>query len=419
MAVRRRKGRSDNGMGTITQRSATSFEVKFTVKDEFGKSRRLSKYFKTKSEAETFRLQTANDIKNGSFRDAGSLTLGSWCNYWFKEYSGNLRDSTKANYEGYINTKIIPHIGELKLNSLSTGALQIFFNTIKARGNQTTKGPLSDKTVKNVYQMLHKCLGQAVSNELIKKNYCDGVELPNQDIKEEMRVLTNEESNRMLDALQDFNNLISLKNEQMQLEKKSIRYDTDSLGYRYVIYTALYTGARIGEIMCLKWSDISFENNTISINKTLGRHKDFSENAPAKTVLAEGNTKTAYGRRIVPITQPLREKLLEYRAMKNNLTELIKDTYVEQGYVFSNEFGNPIEPRTIQDFFKKLLMIAGIGDANLHCLRHTFATQWLRSGLNIKVLSTVLGHSSFSFTLNIYSHVLEDFKAEEMANFSY
>jgi len=419
MAVRKRKGRSDNGTGTITKRSATSYEVKITIKDETGKSKRISKYFKTRAEAETFRLQTANEIRSGNYKDAGSLTVEDWCNYWFKEYNSNIRSSTKVNYEGYIKNKIIPHIGYIKLNALTTGDLQLFFNAIKQSGNKNTGKALSDKTVKNVFQMLHKCLGQAVDNDLIRKNFCDGVELPSQDIKEEMRVLNSEETRQLLYALDNFNALITQKNEQLKAEKSSTRYDIDSLGYRYAIYTALYTGARIGEVMGLKWSDISFDNNTISITKTLGRHKDYSKNAPKKTVLEEGNTKTTNGRRTVPMSQPLKEKLLEFKSLREELLQLLSDNYKDRNYVFSNETGNPVEPRTIQDFFKKLLMIASIEDANLHCLRHTFSTQWLRAGLNIKVLSSILGHSSVAFSMNVYSHALEDFKAEEMANFKY
>ena len=147
-SARKRRGRSSNGTGTITKRSATSFEVKYTYKDVTGKSKRKSKYFKTRAEAESFRLAIANEIMSGNYKDAGTLTVGGWCKFWFETYNNNVRPSTKSNYEGYINNKIIPFMGDKKLEKLTTNDLQVFFNTIKAQGNIKTDGPLSDKTVK-------------------------------------------------------------------------------------------------------------------------------------------------------------------------------------------------------------------------------------------------------------------------------
>ena len=421
-SARKRRGRSSNGTGTITKRSATSFEVKYTYKDVTGKSKRKSKYFKTRAEAESFRLAIANEIMSGNYKDAGTLTVGGWCKFWFETYNNNVRPSTKSNYEGYINNKIIPFMGDKKLEKLTTNDLQVFFNTIKAQGNIKTDGPLSDKTVKNIYQMLHCCLGQAVENDLIRKNFCDGVELPSQDVKEEARVLNKEEREKIFFALDNCNDLIVRKNEQLHLEKSSTRYATDTLGYRYAIYVALYTGARIGEVMALQWKDVDFNNNTISIRKSLGRHKDYNENAPAKTILEIGNTKNTESRRSVPMPEKLRDKLLEHKAEQKKLIKNLRETFVNKGYVFANVTGNPIETRTIQDFFKKLLMIADVDDGNLHCLRHTFATKWLESQRDIKTLSAILGHSSSSTvqtTLKVYAHALEEHKAEQMLGFDY
>lgn len=421
-SVRKRRGRSSNGTGTITKRSATSFEVKYTFKDATGKSKRKSKYFKTRAEAESFRLAVANEIKSGNYKDAGNLTVGGWCKFWFETYNNNIRPTTKANYEGYINNKIIPHMGDLKLEKLTTNDLQVFFNTIKIHGNNKSDKPLSDKTVKNIHQMLHCCLGQAVENDLIRKNFCDGVELPSQDIKEESRVLNKEEREKIIYALDNCNNLILSKNEQFHLERKSKRYATDSLGYRYAIYVALYTGARIGEVMALQWKDVDFGNNTLCIRKSLGRHKNYNDDAQSKTILEIGNTKNNESKRKVPMPEKLKNKLLEHRAEQKELIKNLSDSFVNQDYVFANIFGNPIESRTIQDFFKKLLLIAEIDDGNLHCLRHTFATKWLESQRDIKTLSAILGHSSSSTvqtTLKVYAHALEEHKSQQMQDFDY
>ena len=419
-SARRRRGRSSNGTGTIHKRSANSYEVKYSYKDATGTSKRKSKYFKTRAEAESFRLEIANEIRSGNYKDAGSLTVGGWCKFWFETYNNNIRPSTKSNYEGYINNQIIPHIGEKKLENLSVNDLQVFFNTIKVHGNTKSDAPLSDKTVKNIYRMLHCCLEQAVTNDLIRKNFCDGIELPSQDIKEEARVLNKEEREKLIYALDNCNALITSKNEHYRREKISIRYDVDSLGYRYAVYTALYTGARIGEVMALQWKDIDFDNNTICIRKSLGRYKDYSENPKSKTVLAVGDTKTDDSRRFVPMAAKLKEKLLEHKSSQAELINDLSDTFVNEGYVFANISGKPVESRTIQDFFKKILKLADVADGNFHCLRHTFTTKWMESQRDVKTLSAILGHSSATkLTLEVYAHALEEHKAEQMLGFDY
>ena len=81
--------------------------------------------------------------------------------------------------------------------------------------------------------MLHCCLGQAVTNDLIRKNFCEGIELPSQDIKEEARVLNKEEREKLIYALDNCNALITRKNEEFKSKRISSRYDLDILGYRY------------------------------------------------------------------------------------------------------------------------------------------------------------------------------------------
>ena len=90
-SVRKRRGRSSNGTGTINKRSANSYEVKYTFKDATGQTKRKSKYFKTKAEAERFRLEVANEIRSGNYKDAGYLTVGGWCKFWFETYNKNIR----------------------------------------------------------------------------------------------------------------------------------------------------------------------------------------------------------------------------------------------------------------------------------------------------------------------------------------
>lgn len=83
--------------------------------------------------------------------------------------------------------------------------------------------------------------------------------------------------------------------------------------------------------------------------------------------------------------------------------------------VFTTRTGNLVDPRDFQRDFKLLLKRKGLREINVHGLRHTFATRALESGMDIKTLSTILGHSNVAFTLDTYAHVTEDLKFEAMA----
>lgn len=82
--------------------------------------------------------------------------------------------------------------------------------------------------------------------------------------------------------------------------------------------------------------------------------------------------------------------------------------------IFSTPTGIVYEPRTYEDLFKRTLKAAGVQDINFHALRHTFATRAPEAGMDIKVLSSILGHAQASTTLNLYAHALPDHKRKSM-----
>ena len=98
--------------------------------------------------------------------------------------------------------------------------------------------------------------------------------------------------------------------------------------------------------------------------------------------------------------------------MKKFLTE---NSITDIGFVFISSTGSLIDPRDFQRYFKQLLKKHGIRQINVHGLRHTFATRALESGMSVKTLSKILGHSNVGFTLDTYTHVTEDLKADAIA----
>ena len=133
-----------------------------------------------------------------------------------------------------------------------------------------------------------------------------------------------------------------------------------------------------------------------------------------KTEVVIGTPKSDKSKREIPLPDFLMPYIDEYHAAREAERKAAGDIYDERGFIICNEIGNPVEPRTMQDTFKRLIKAAGIEDANFHCLRHTFATRALESGVEIKTLSEILGHADVSTTFNKYAHSLPEQKRKAM-----
>ena len=159
------------------------------------------------------------------------------------------------------------------------------------------------------------------------------------------------------------------------------------------IFVCLSTGLRLGEICSLKWGDIDLERKLLHVSRTVQRIK--SKEGPKKTILLETTPKSVFSNREIPISDTLLSLLLSFKKS-------------EQEYVLCKN--KPMEPRTYQNHFKKYLYDIKIPDYNFHTLRHTFATNCIDSGMDIKSLSEILGHSNVQITLDRYVHPSMDTK---------
>ncbi len=167
------------------------------------------------------------------------------------------------------------------------------------------------------------------------------------------------------------------------------------------IILCLSTGLRLGEVCALKWTDIDMEQMLLHVNRTVQRIE--IKNGFTKTALLETAPKSAFSFREIPMSKSLTALLAAFK----------KD---EQGYVLCTD--KPMEPRTYQNHFKSYLKAIGSTDYNFHTLRHTFATNCIDNGMDIKSLSEILGHSDVQITLNRYVHPTMDTKRKYMDTLS-
>ena len=167
------------------------------------------------------------------------------------------------------------------------------------------------------------------------------------------------------------------------------------------IMLSLYCGLRIGEVCALQWTDIDTNKGFLYVQRTIQRIS--SSTGKSKTEIHIGPPKSKSSIRTIPVP--------------NFLISIISDLAQEDSpdaYVLTGLTNKPLEPRTFQYYFNQVLNIAGIKKIKYHTLRHTFATNCVALGFDIKTLSEILGHSNVSITLNKYVHPTMQQKRSQM-----
>ena len=377
------KGKNGNNEGSIRKRKNGTWEGRYTIGyDARGRQKQLSVYGKTRAEVARKLNEKTAAIQNGTYIIPRDHTLLEWLENWLTTYAYiKVRASTYASYQAYINNHIAPYIGGVKLQKLTTEQLQLFFNEKAKNGRLDGKGGLSPKTIRNLYNMLHEALQQAVTNKYLSVNVSEGVVLPSHQTPD-IVVFKPEEQAAILEAC-----------------KK------ERLGF--AIELDFMTGLRIGELCALKWSDFDFTEKIFDVRRTLQRIQkktsDIGEKS-AKTQIVEGDTKTKNGKRVIPITDVMYHKLMQHRSRQNFEKLRLGKGYADYGYVFANEFGYAVEPSYIRDVYERILKSAGVSHYKFHTIRHTFATRAIENGAPVKIVSEILGHSSVQLTMDVYCH---------------
>lgn len=182
------------------------------------------------------------------------------------------------------------------------------------------------------------------------------------------------------------------------------------------------TGVRLGELIGFQWPDLNYKKHSIRVRRTVGRLQKVDENGNLlkkvdgvkTTEIVIRTPKSATSQRDIPLFDELWDGLMEYRDKQREMFDALGIPFDEKGFIFCNALGNVYDPRVYEDLFKRTLKAAGLDDIKFHALRHTFATRALEAGMDIKVLSAILGHAQASTTLNLYGHALPDHKKNSM-----
>lgn len=239
-----------------------------------------------------------------------------------------------------------------------------------------TNKKLAEKTIKHYHTFLSSVMERAVKWGLIIDNPCHRVDTP-KVTRKETACLTVEQAAIFLE---------NLKSEPLEQQA--------------IFYTLLLTGLRRGELLGLEWSDIDFNNATITIKRT-------SQYTAEKGIYTD-TTKTEQSKRCISIPQMLVDLLKSYRLELMQRKFALGSQWVDSDRLFIQWNGSPMHPNTPYQQLHKLLKKYNLPIVSLHSLRHTNATVLIANGTDIRTVSGRLGHSQASTTLNIYAHLLQN-----------
>lgn len=398
MAIERRK---DNKGRVLKdgeyQRSNGTYEYRWRDK----KGKRHSIYSKTLNELREKEKEILKNVLDGIRQDEKNICINDFYNLWVKLKKG-LRDRSFSNYQYMYTQYVQPNFGKTKLIDLKKTDIKAFYTSLAEEKH------FKINTLNAIHTVLHQILEMAVEDGYLRNN-------PSNNTLTELKKV-DEYKNPKRKAL--------TKEEQETFEKFLKTY---AQGKWYGIFTfMLWTGARVGETVGLRWCDIDLEKNIISINHTLVCYYSKSKK---EHILTIHKPKTEASIRTIPMLPNVKEALLleKQHQQKNGIKcNNIIDGYTD--FIFLNRSGEIHRYNTLNEILKRIVRNCNhqvtkseiettttIPKLSNHILRHTFATRMCEAGVNLKAMQEILGHVDIKTTMNIYTDATKDFKKTELA----
>jgi len=273
-------------------------------------------------------------------------------------------------------THIKVHLGKYDVSRISSALIESYIELLLRHGRLDGKGGLSPKTVSDILTIIKNTLAYARHHGYTVPCDLDRVSVKKKD--PQLRVLSNA--------------------ERARLEAELL---TDIDAFKFGILLSLYTGIRIGELCALKWKCFHFDDGILEIRETMQRIQNVNAVRERRTKIVITEPKSKCSVRKIPLPDCMIDLALMFKADP-------------ESFVLVGKTGKVIEPRNVQNHFKRYVEDSGIAPANYHSLRHTFATRCVELGFEIKSLSEILGHANVNITLNRYVHSSIDLKRNNM-----
>jgi len=342
------------------QKRGNKWSYRYSVKDPITKRMKQVRIsgFRTKEEAKADRIRREYEAKEGKYVSKSKETLSDLLNAWFKNRE-DLREgkfATLNNYRQMLDFYILPKLGAIPIQEITSETLEDFFRELVKAGGKKNR-PLSHSTYRACVNVLSMGLNYAVSKKKLA-----------------------------------FNPIVNVKRLKgrtkpiIAYSMQEIKLLLDNLStYRLYafFYLACHTGARRGELVALRWSDLNFNNQTLSINKTRGKSNGID--------YEEDTTKNENGMRSIELSSDTVEILKAHKERQNLEQMVFGNAWQDTGYIFTKEDGSPIDPTRPYFIFKRALQELNLRNEPLHVLRHTHITELLRSGISPHIVAFRVG----------------------------
>lgn len=380
-----------------SQRKDGSYSFRWT--DEFGKRNTVyaSSLIALREKENTIVRNSLDGIKTlGS-----QYTLNTYADKWFALKRG-IRDSTATSYASMYRNYMQNTIGEKTLSKITFADIKLLY--IRMSEEQS----LGCATIKLAHILLNQILDSAVAEHFIREN-------PAKRAYKEFHSLTSAKSEKKT----------ALTAEEQSALLSFVKNDGHYNRWYNLFVVMFGTGLRIGEITALTWDDIDFKNNSITISKTLTYFKGEKDDA---TIFHMHEPKTVSGKRLIPMACSVKEALLNEKERQefNHLKCKVNvDGYSD--FCFINKVNKPHTTAAINEVLRNIVKRYNSGiesfsvensiilpPISCHTFRHTFATRMFESGVDIKIIQEILGHSSYLITMDIYTDVSIDIKQKHI-----
>ena len=328
-------------------------------------TKKTYKSFYGKSREEVALMMIEYNSENSPGDDI-SLTFYELYLEWIESHRRRIKESTAANYEMKAAKHILPVFGGFCLYEITS---EMIYDFIKDKQNSK----LSNRYISDIL-VLMKAVMRYGERHYNCKNPMNDIVMPKK-YKTEITRLSDAEEAVLKKYITENHSLVTL-----------------------AVALALFTGLRIGEICALQWKNIDLKKRIITVSRTIQRITCRNGNRKTKVIITDPKSRSSF--RKVPIPESIISFLREFQADAED-------------FVLSGN-RKPVEPRTMQNRFTRLLENVNLPSVHFHSLRHSFASKCIVLGFDVKALSEILGHSSVEITMNLYVHSSFDQKAEYM-----
>lgn len=378
---------------TIKERSDGRYEGRLTINEK-----RKSFYGKSKVAVKNKAKEYLQKVEGG-FKESKKIKFEEYALYWLKTYKWNkIEPSSYTRLYRVFDCQLRQSFGNKMIGDITTKDIQKFIDEHANPPREDIK-PLALSGLKRIMHFLNPCMKKAIEEGIINSNPCDYVILPKESciqIETKIQYSLNDEE------------IKQIKEVALGRYKKSNEYYSRDF---LVLLIVINLGLRVGEILALKWEDIDFENQTVHINKTIQSNiANFNNEHGRNTTynLIKKSPKTKSGIRVLHFNNDV---LFYFNELKeyDNRNNIISD------YVACTTVGTNNTSRNLQRSLDRLIKKTTISKhVTLHILRHTFGSKLLRSGVNIEVVSKLMGHANITITYNKYIHTIQEEEAKAM-----